>query len=233
MIQSAKKLLPQSFRVHYFFIKRQWNNTSFILRTEASILLGKLRRVLVPVNFPKLENGEINLHLGCGSINHQKFINIDGLPAQHIHLIRNIDNLSCFKKDSVNLIYASHCLEHFPHASVPEVLTEWFRVLKKDGILRLSVPDFDLLLEIYRDSGNDINSIIGALMGGQDYKYNFHMTVFNKENLSTLLKNAGFRKVEEWQPGSCELTKFDDYSIYEFKLNERKYPVSLNLQAIK
>jgi predicted SAM-dependent methyltransferase len=233
MIQSAKKLFPESFRVPYYLIKRKWKNTSYRLGTETSITLGKLRRVLLPIKFPNLENGEINLHLGCGPINHDKFINIDGLPAQHIHFIRPIDNLSCFKRDSVNLIYASHCLEHFPHAKVPEVLSEWFRVLKKDGILRLSVPDFDSLLEIYKDSGNDINSIITALMGGQDYKYNFHMTVFNKASLSLLLKNTGFRKIEEWQPGSCDLTKFDDHSNCEFKINERNYPVSLNIQAIK
>jgi predicted SAM-dependent methyltransferase len=233
MIKSLKKTLPKSFRERYYLNYKNLNNTKSKFLTEASILAGKFRRVLVPIPCPNLDNGEINLHLGCGSINHPKFINIDGLPAPHIHYIRPIDNLSCFKRDSVDLIYACHCLEHFPHAKVPEVLTEWFRVLKQGGILRLSVPDFDLLLDIYRDSGNDINTIISALMGGQDYKYNFHMISFNKASLSSLLKNAGFREVEEWLPGSHELTKFEDYSLCEFLVNGQKYPVSLNIQAIK
>ncbi|MBP5973268.1 methyltransferase domain-containing protein [Brasilonema sp. CT11] len=233
MIKSAKNFFPKSFRERYYISEKNFKKAKFQLVTEASIIAGKIRRVLLPIPLPNLGNCKRNLHLGCGYINHPKFVNIDGLPAPHIHYIRPIDNLSCFKRDTVDLIYASHCLEHFPHAKVPEVLTEWFRVLKQGGILRLSVPDFDLLLDIYKDSGNDINTIITALMGGQDYKYNFHMIAFNKASLSALLKNAGFREVEEWLPGSSELTTFEDHSVCEFLVNGQKYPVSINIQAIK
>ncbi|WP_363268389.1 methyltransferase domain-containing protein [Okeania sp. SIO2B3] len=99
-----------------------------------------------------------------------------------------MDNLAPLKDNSVDLIYGSHCLEHFSHRMVSQVLNEWFRVLKEGGILRLSVPDFDLLIDKYRASGNNINKIIIFLMGGQNYKFNFHMTVFNQSNLELLLK---------------------------------------------
>ncbi|NWF57770.1 MAG: methyltransferase domain-containing protein [Fischerella sp.] len=233
MVNSIKTFVPKSFRERYYFAYKNWKNTNEITSTESKILLAKLRRLFLPISLPQLESGEINLHLGCGPINHPKFINIDGLPAPHIHYIRPINNLSCFAKNSVDLIYACHCLEHFSHADVPMVLAEWFRVLKKDGILRLSVPNFDALLDIYHAKGNDINSIIRAVMGGQDYKYNFHMTIFNKKSLSDLLNKSGFSKIEEWQPGSCELTTFDDFSNVDIEINGKSYPVSLNLQAIK
>ena len=84
----------------------------------------------------------MNLHLGCGTINHPKFINIDGIPKPHIHYIRSIDNLSNFSNNSVDLIYACHCLEHFPYHQIPGIISEWVRIMKKDSILRISVPDF-------------------------------------------------------------------------------------------
>lgn len=194
---------------------------------------GKFNKYFRRPHFPELANQEINLHLGCGSVNHPKFINIDGLPFPHVHYIRPINDLSPFRDNSVNLIYASHCLEHFPYAKVPKVLAEWFRVLKNGGILRLSVPDFDLILDIYRDNANDINTIIGILMGGQDYDFNFHMTVLNRSSIESLLKSTGFKLVQEWQPGSCELTTFDDWSARQILINDKYYPVSLNIQAMK
>ncbi|WP_193195856.1 class I SAM-dependent methyltransferase [Nostoc sp. MG11] len=206
-----KNLLPVSLRLNYEKIKNKF----------------------LPYASPLIENGEVNLHLGCGFVKHPKFINIDLLPAPHIHYQRSIDDLSPFENNSVNLIYASHCLEHFPHNKVSKVLKEWFRVLKQGGILRLSIPDFDLLLNIYKENGNNINTILGILMGGQDYEYNFHMAAFTKSSTRELLKGVGFKEVREWQPNSCEMTTFDDYSIYQHFIGFKYYPISLNIEAIK
>lgn len=224
---NVRKIIPQSFRDRY---RSQWQKTDLKIQT----VYGKIKRQFVRPSFPQeFNNGKIYLHLGCGSVNHSKFINIDGLPAPHIHYIRPIDNLSPFKNNSVDLIYACHCLEHFPHAKVSEVLTEWFRVLQAGGILRLSVPDFDLLLKIYKENQNDINTIICPLFGGQDYQLNFHFTVFNRLSLETLLKNTGFKQVQEWLPASCNLTTFDDWSGRQILINGKYYPVSLNIEAVK
>jgi hypothetical protein len=105
--------------------------------------------------------------------------------------------------------------------------------LKQDGILRLSVPDFDLILNIYKENGNEIINIIGPLMGGQVDEFDFHNTVFNKAMLEHFLRNSGFKNIKEWQPGSCELSTFDDWSIRQILINGNYYPVSINLEAIK
>jgi predicted SAM-dependent methyltransferase len=55
----------------------------------------------------------MRLHLGCGNINYPDFINVDLMPASHVHYVRGINNLKPFKNNSVDLIYACHCLEHF------------------------------------------------------------------------------------------------------------------------
>lgn len=225
-MNSLKKKIPHSVRVRY---GSQWHKIS----NPAKVAYGKIKRQFVRPSFPKSEDGKINLHLGCGSVNHPQFINIDGLPGSHIHYVRPINDLSPWKDCSVDLIYACHCLEHFRYKEVPLVLSEWFRTLKPGGVLRLSVPDFDVLVDIYKNQNRNINNIIGQLMGGQDYIYNYHYTIFNQLSLEKLLKDAGFREVQKWQPGSDEYTTFDDFSTYEIVTDDFSYPVSLNIEAKK
>ena len=225
-MKSVVKFIPIPIRDRY---RLRWHDFKLKLLIDSE----KIKRQFFRPAFPDVENGSVNLHLGCGPVDHPNFINIDGLPAPHIHYVRAIDDLSPFKTGSADLIYASHCLEHFSHLNVAQVLAEWFRVLKKGGILRLSVPDFDLLLKIYQENSFDIDTILGPLMGGQDYQYNFHMVAFNKNKLEILLANAGFCEVREWLPGSSEFTTFDDYSIGSVNVNSTDYSVSLNIEAVK
>lgn len=184
-------------------------------------------------DLPQMEDNSVNLHLGCGVVNHPAYINIDLIPHPHVHYLRPIDDLSIFADNSADLIYASHCLEHFSFRRVPAVLIEWSRVLKKDGTLRLSVPDFDFIIEIYQASGNRLDAVHQAIVGGQDYKYNFHYVVFNKAYLTDLLLDAGFTDVCEWIPGASELTMFHDWSDKMFKVGDKEFPISLNLEAKK
>jgi predicted SAM-dependent methyltransferase len=226
MCGRMKELLPLTVRNRY---RSQWMTG----KLQCKIMLGKLGRIFFQPASPKTDSGEIYLHLGCGSTNHPKFINIDTIPAPHIHYIRSVDDLSIFEDNTVSLIYASHCLEHFSHTKISEVLTEWYRVLKNGGIIRLSVPDFDLILDIYNSNGREIHIIDQYLMGGQGDKYNYHKAVFNKISLTAVLKKVGFQQVREWQYGSCDLTTLGDWSGRTVTVNNKEYPISLNIEATK
>lgn len=182
---------------------------------------------------PQAQDGAIRLHLGCGKVDHPKFTNIDLLPYPHVHYLRPIDDLKPFAAESVDLIYASHCLEHFPFRKVPAVLREWHRVLKPGGTLRLSVPNFDTVVDAYLASGREIESVHQVVVGGQDYKHNFHFVLFNRRSLTAALEQCGFVEVRHWVPGSEEFTTFDDFSRTVFEVGSREIPVSLNLEARK
>lgn len=198
------------------------------------ILLGKLLRLFWRPARPRLPGGEIRLHLGCGRIDHPGFINIDAIARRHVHYVQAADRLPRFGDGSVDLVYACHVLEHFSHLQVPAVLREWGRVLKPGGRLCLSVPDFDRILDIYRDTGRDAGIILNALMGGQEYAYNHHRVIFNKEYLSGLLVAAGFRSVGEWAPDDGGVAHdVNDWSRRPLLVHGRPYPVSLNLEAVK
>lgn len=196
--------------------------------------LGKLLHFFLRPAQPKLPHGELRLHLGCGKIDHPGFVNIDARPRRNVHYVQAVDRLSRFRDGSVDLVYACHVLEHFSHLRVPAVLKEWGRVLKPGGKLCLSVPDFDRLLDIYRDSGRDVNSIINALMGGQEYPYNYHRVIFTRDYLGKLLLAAGFRRVYEWTPDDGGIGHdVNDWSRRPLMVNGHPYPVSLNLEAEK
>ncbi len=173
------------------------------------------------------------LHLGCGPVDHPGFINVDGFPYPHVHFVRSLDDLSPFADESISLVYASHCLEHFRMSELPGILGEWRRVLKPSGVLRLSVPDFDLILKIYEAEARAVDGIWQPLLGGQDSLYNFHFAIFTESSLTTLLVDGGFSKVQRWSAGTDELTSLPDWSGMPIVIEGRSYPISLNLEAIR
>ena len=98
----------------------------------------------------KNSSEEVKLHLGCGERAIPGFIHIDVNDLPHIDYRRSIDDLSIFDNGTVDLIYSSHTLEYFDRLEVMRVLKEWYRVLKKGGILRIAVPDFEAIVKIYK-----------------------------------------------------------------------------------
>lgn len=197
-------------------------------------LLGRFLHLFLRPARPRLPNGELRLHLGCGKINHPGFVNIDAIPRRHVHYVQPVDRLKRFHDGSVDLVYACHVLEHFSHLQVPEVLREWARVLKPGGKLCLSVPDFDRLLTLYRETDGDVDVILNPLMGGQEYAYNYHRVIFTQAYLSKLLLAAGFSRVLAWEPDDGGVGHdVNDWSRRPLLVNGQPYPVSLNLEAEK
>ena len=194
-------------------------------------LYGKLRRVFRPRPLPS--SPDICLHLGCGRINHPRFVNIDGVDWPHVHYVQSLTKLTRFGNETVSFIYVSHALEHFPRTQTISILREWYRTLKKGGRLCLSVPDFDFILDMYEFSKRDADAIQGPLFGEQDYPFNFHYRVFNRASLTRALLEAGFSTVSPWQHGSDDLHTLPDWSGQMVGVNGHAMPVSLNLEATK
>ena len=106
----------------------------------------------------------MKLHLGCGERYLDGYIHIDIADFDHIDYRSSIDKLDMIKDESCELIYASHVLEYFDVEEAKNVLTEWHRVLKNKGTLRLAVPDIKKLIEVYNNT-DDLSKILGPLYG--------------------------------------------------------------------
>ena len=204
------------------------------LRKKLKLQLSLARRRVTKPSFPKNSDEKVLVHIGCGWKNSPEFINIDAQPLAHIHIVtEDIASLSDFDDGTVDLVYMCHILEHIKRNDLINVLSEMKRTLKDGGALRLSVPNFDRLIEVYDASGKDINMISHQLMGGQDHEFNIHYSVFNYHRLSELLKKVGFRKVVSWTPDNCLYHNFKDRASRSIKVDGKEYMISLNLEAIK
>ena len=57
--------------------------------------------------------------------------------------------------ECVDEIYACHVLEHVTRQKIIETISEWNRVLKHGGTLRIAVPDWQAMVAQYNET-NDL-----------------------------------------------------------------------------
>lgn len=176
--------------------------------------------------------GLVKLHLGCGEKIFPGFVNVDVRKFPGVDLVMDLSDLSRFKNESVDVIYCSHHLEHFPKDQVPKILVEYYRILKPKGMLKVAVPDLDTIAKLYVEHQDWFTPPhepwLGIIYGGQDYPYNFHKTGFNFRWLKYLLEKAGFVRVFRYEPS--EEWGYRDAS---FARKPFKVLLSLNVQALK
>ncbi len=190
----------------------------------------RIDRLLHLPKLPVNADGKVLIHLGCGDQNDPRYINVDSIPFRHAHYVHDVTELPMFRDNFADLVYASHTLEHISYKYSLETVQEWHRVLKPGGTLRIGVPDFDKIISIYNSEKHNMERIEGPLMGGQNYKYNFHYAMFNQAHLTNVLEKAGFKDVRVWDPKTAEYYTFTDWAS---KLLYDTYPLSLNLEATK
>lgn len=176
----------------------------------------------------------MKLHLGCGKRYIPGYIHIDVVNFEHIDHVASVEVLPYIGDNTVDVIYNCHILEHFKRRDVMRVLREWHRVLKPGGVLRISVPDFSALSNIYQQTG-DINLVIGSLFGRQDYLYNIHYNVFDFNSLRSLLEEAGFSSIRIYDWRETEHANIDDYSqaYLPHMDKENGVLISLNVECTK
>lgn len=178
----------------------------------------------------------MKLHLGCGPRYIPGFIHVDAQPATHVDIVGPVEKLS-MSDASVDLIYASHVLEHFGRHEYKAVLQEWYRVLIPGGVLRLSVPDFAACAAIYYENGlaDGLTGLVGLVVGGQRDRYDFHKMIFDEEFLRRELLDVGFWEVRRWDWRLTEHADFDDYSQAHLPhlCKDTGRLMSLNLEAVR
>lgn len=131
------------------------------------------------------------INLGCGPVGKEDWINIDWgiLAFLHKYSIvervllkfklfpkgynvawpKNLKLHNCKKRlpfadNSVDYIYTSHLLEHFKKFEAEEIVRDCYRLLKKGGIIRITVPDLELLVKKYLQKDIKYFKKITALM---------------------------------------------------------------------
>lgn len=179
----------------------------------------------------------MKLHLGCWHRYIPGFIHIDLCELDHIDYKSDIGELSFIKENSVDYIYCSHALEYKDYFEVKNVLNEWRRVLKPNGMLRIAVPDFNKLIWLYKKT-NDIKKIIGPLYGRMvinESEKIYHKTAFDFDKIKELLKEGKFKKIKKYDWRNTEHSEIDDHSQAYYPQMDKNNGtlISLNVECIK
>ena len=176
------------------------------------------------------------LHLGCGVKHIEGWFHVDALDYPHVNHIGPVDDLPFIPDGSTDLIYACHVLEHFGRKESVRVLTEWRRVLKPGGVLRLAVPDYEACARLYLTGTlpRGLEDVRGLMIGGQRDQYDFHGNVFDETDLTRMLLEAGFSSARRWDWRTTEHAHIDDYSqaYLPHMDKENGTLVSLNLEGV-
>jgi predicted SAM-dependent methyltransferase len=109
-----------------------------------------------------------------------------------------------FPDASVSYIYSSHTFEHFTYEESLAVSIECYRVLRPGGIMRVVVPDLEIIVRQYLANSTDPKAshrFIGRLLllsGIRDVLHPgaHHRQMFDRKSLPYMLKEAGFLSPE-------------------------------------
>jgi ubiquinone/menaquinone biosynthesis C-methylase UbiE len=178
----------------------------------------------------------MKLHLGCGWRNFGKdWIHIDG--GEYSHLDYNDITKLPFDDNSVDLIYSSHVIEYFDREEIIPILLEWKRVLKVNGTLRIAVPNFKKMVEIYLKEIIPLDNILGPLYGKMTMGDStiYHKTTYDEKSLKLLLNNIGFININVYDWRSTDHSEFDDHSqaYIPHMDKENGTLISLNIECQK
>lgn len=154
----------------------------------------------------------VKLHLGCGGVYLDDYVNIDINLRPGVDLIADLRQLP-FPANSVDFIYSCNVIEHFRRNVWRRVLAHWADILKPGATMRISAPDFEQCVARYTEIGN-VNELLGLIVGGQRDLYDWHGMVFDFALMKEGLEGAGFTNVRryEWRETDLGQAGIDDYS---------------------
>ncbi len=149
----------------------------------------------------------IRLHLGSGPNHKVGWVNID-LFHPDADLQLDLRDPWPFPSESASHIYSEHVFEHFDYYDeVPHFLSESMRILRRDGIFDVGVPDTEWPLRAYQDPEDEYWKMVGkwhpreCVTQLDHINYHFrqrgeHKYAWDCETLQITLESHGFTMVE-------------------------------------
>lgn len=180
---------------------------------------------------------KLKFNMGCGWRNFgTDWVHVDGGDYGHLDY-KSIVDLNPFPNNCAKEIYASHVLEYFSYDEAKKVLKEWGRLLEPGGELRIAVPDFKTMTNLYNNYKVQLKDIIGPLYGkmsmGDETIY--HKTTYDFLTLKDILIDAGYKDVElyDWKSYTVHRENDDHSQAYLCPKGDKENGtlISLNVKA--
>ncbi|HSZ03231.1 MAG TPA: methyltransferase domain-containing protein [Terriglobales bacterium] len=197
-------------------------------------------------------NAELKINIGCGLSGAPGWCNIDNsptIPLSRLKLGRLLFRTPAWPRDvrrhdvkkglpfadqSVSCIYSSHTFEHFSWAESLAVAKECFRVLRPGGVLRVVVPDLQLIAREYLRDSDPMAShrfvdrlLLSHTIHDLFHRGAHHSQMFDEGSLIALLRQAGFE-----QPVVSSFLQSRIVDIPLIELEQRKHE-SLYVESVR
>jgi len=160
---------------------------------------------------------KIVLHVGCGSVfldselfNNRKWreVRLDINPTVNPDIVNSITEMNAVQDQSVDVVWSAHNLEHLFANEVILALQEFYRVLKPNGLVMITLPDIQAVARevaegrleepLYQSPAGPI-SAIDILWGHRASinRGNHHMAHKTGFTLKSLKKNLALANVQK------------------------------------
>jgi predicted SAM-dependent methyltransferase len=196
------------------------------------------------------------LNLGCGHVTPQRWINVDGskrawlasrLPLVNRTLVflgvlpptefsnnvqyANLSRRFPWADESVDGIYMGEILEHFTREGGDHVLRECYRVLRKDGTIRIRVPDNARFWQNYLDDYYAVKKQPRAEWNLHHSRWvekffrdilvrrslhsitHYHKWMYDEVSLILLLESTGFRDANRLEFHKSKLPDIENVEV--------------------
>lgn len=161
---------------------------------------------LIKLIFRRIDNNKLMINIGGGTFFRKHWRVLDypfdryAYPSYYIDYVFDLASNKPlpFEDNLVQFFYSSHTIEHIPQERCQHIFNEIYRCLKRNGAVRLTMPDFDKGYEAY--ANNDEN-FFKKLYNGDNIKERFlnFFATFLEKKISTKEFRQNFEEMKRDQ----------------------------------
>jgi glycosyltransferase involved in cell wall biosynthesis/predicted SAM-dependent methyltransferase len=188
---------------HSAYLLRTGNRDVHHTQLERNLKRVEARSAQVVRSLPKWKNVPVDkykLNLGCGPTILPGWDNLDLEPHPGARFWDATEGIPA-QSESVGLVYCEHFIEHLDLAVGLRLLRECHRVLAPGGLLRLSTPNLQYLVEEYSQQNTRAWADLGWVpqtscdLVNEGMRLWGHQYLFDEPKLRDCVLRAGFRTV--------------------------------------
>lgn len=143
------------------------------------------------------------LHVGCGPQILPGWVNLDNVKYPGVDKVVDVTKGLPYK--DVSYVFAEHFIEHLAYDDALKLMRESRRVLRDDGVLRLSTPNLDWVwVTHYRLDLTEPEQVQACFALNRAFRGWGHQFLYNERTLRASLLDAGFANIKRCKYGQSD-----------------------------